>query len=444
MHIVYLISTLKSQKMKSSNGIKKAILFILSGMLCMSSFAQLVVVENGNVGVGTSNPLSKFAVNDSGSANYTVYAKNTSAANLAYAIRAVTNTPAPGSGSNAYNAIFGSLNSGNGWAKGVWGQSSNASAQSTGRAYGVYGLASNATNGYNYGVFGVLSGSNNGAAVYGASRGYTDEDTQGNYAGYFKGNVYVSSNLTVGNKRTDYQADIEGTLCATTLLESSDSRLKENIINIDENHIASLKQIRGVNYSLKRPEVANVKLAQKGDTSDVMPENTIGNAQMYNKKHNGFIAQEIQKVYPDLVYANNEGTLAIDYLGFIPIIVEALKKQDELISTQAQEIQVLKSYIDALGKKSIELSSSSSILYQNSPNPFNISTTVKYYIDPKAKEAVISIYSVNGKVVKFNKIIERGSGSIVIEKNELSTGIYTYTLIVDGIVIDTKNMLLTN
>jgi len=44
------------------------------------------------------------------------------------------------------------------------------------------------------------------------------------------------------------------------------------------------------------------------------------------EKRYGFIAQEVQKTYPDLVKEDSEGKLSVDYLGVIPILVEALKE----------------------------------------------------------------------------------------------------------------------
>ncbi|KAL7712265.1 Peptidase S74 domain-containing protein [Entamoeba marina] len=40
----------------------------------------------------------------------------------------------------------------------------------------------------------------------------------------------------------------------------------------------------------------------------------------------GLIAQQVQKIYPDLVKEADDGTLSVDYLGVIPIIVQALKE----------------------------------------------------------------------------------------------------------------------
>ena len=57
--------------------------------------------------------------------------------------------------------------------------------------------------------------------------------------------------------------------------------------------------------------------------------------------------------------------------------------------------------------------------------------------------ARIKIMDTRGKVVRTYTLSGRGRGLVTIHAGELSAGFYTYTLLVDGIVVDSKNMLLT-
>jgi hypothetical protein len=46
----------------------------------------------------------------------------------------------------------------------------------------------------------------------------------------------------------------------------------------------------------------------------------------------GFIAQELKEVFPELVYQETDSSeYSINYIGLIPILVEALKEQQILI-----------------------------------------------------------------------------------------------------------------
>jgi hypothetical protein len=435
--------------MKTRNRIQKELLMVFMGVFCLSANAQLTVLTNGNVGVGASSPSSKLAVNNSGDTLTTVFIKNTSAADRAYALTATTATPSPGLSNYAFTSILGSISCGNGGAKGIIGRSYNSTAQSSGRAYGVYGQAANATSGYNYGLYGLLSGSNNGAAIYGAAGGASDESTGGVYAGYFKGNVYMSSRLSIGNKNTTYAADITGTVRATAFLESSDERLKDDILDLDKSNISTLKKLRGVTYVLKQPEVKNLVSTSKtsGDTTEYTTTTTTYDSTLYSRRHKGFLAQEVQDIYPELVYEDKEGMLSVDYIGLIPIIVGALKEQDSIITAQNAIIQELKSNIESIDNTEstiTTLNSLKAVLYQNIPNPFSSSTTIQYEIPEETQKAFIYIFNMQGTLVNTNNLSTKGKGSITINASTLTAGMYIYSLIIDGKEIDTKRMILTN
>jgi hypothetical protein len=86
----------------------------------------------------------------------------------------------------------------------------------------------------------------------------------------------------------------------------------------------------------------------------------------------------------------------------------------------------------------------SNALYQNSPNPFSQTTTIEYFIADNVQKAMICIYDMNGTQLKSIQLHQRGDGSITINGNELKAGMYMYSLIADGHLVDTKRMVLTD
>ncbi len=83
-------------------------------------------------------------------------------------------------------------------------------------------------------------------------------------------------------------------------------------------------------------------------------------------------------------------------------------------------------------------------LDQNFPNPFNPSTTITFNL-PKSGVVSLKIYDITGKLVKSllnNVKHEAGVKSINMSANELASGIYFYSLEVDGRLISTKKMAL--
>lgn len=83
-------------------------------------------------------------------------------------------------------------------------------------------------------------------------------------------------------------------------------------------------------------------------------------------------------------------------------------------------------------------------LMQNTPNPFTNNAEIKYYIPVGIKEASIIITNLNGiEKVKY-KITGTGTGSITVTSRGLDAGIYLYSLIADGNIVDTKKMLISS
>lgn len=405
--------------------------------------AQLNVLGNGNVGIGVSTPLAKLSINSAGDSLSSLYVSNSRLMNGATAIRSYTSIPTSSNNEN-YFGIWGTLSSGYSYTTALYGRSYNYSGpQTSGRSYGVFGMAGNATSGYNYGMLGFLAGDNNGAAVFGTTSlgSSAGENTEGKFAGYFLGRVYVNNYLSVGNKNSSYAVDVTGTVRATTFLETSDSRLKYNIKNIDKSAVNTLNKLRGVSYSLSMPvKKVETNVAEKGDTVETASRSDIDETS-FSRQHRGFLAQEVKEVFPELVYEDKDGSLSVDYIGLIPIIVEAVKSQNQLINDQNNVISELKSELE--NKKDISSSTTSSILYQNSPNPFNVATQISYYIPEKSSNAYIYIFSIQGGAIMTKKITSFGNSSISINGSDLTPGIYIYSLVVDGKEVDTKRMILT-
>ncbi len=82
-------------------------------------------------------------------------------------------------------------------------------------------------------------------------------------------------------------------------------------------------------------------------------------------------------------------------------------------------------------------------LKQNYPNPFNPTTQIKYDI-AKASYVAIKVFDVLGNEVAtvFNGNLAAGKYSADFNASNLATGIYFYSLSVDGQKIDTKKMIL--
>lgn len=62
----------------------------------------------------------------------------------------------------------------------------------------------------------------------------------------------------------------------------------------------------------------------------------------------GFIAQELEKSFPQLVHTNQEGEKSVDYSRMVPILVEAIKEQQAQIEQLKSEKAALEVEIKTL------------------------------------------------------------------------------------------------
>lgn len=115
---------------------------------------------------------------------------------------------------------------------------------------------------------------------------------------------------------------------AGALVQTSDARLKTNINGID-NSLVSLMKLRGVTF--------NWDLAKRPNSDKALQY--------------GFIAQEVEKVFPELVNTDANGYKSLNYIGVIPVLTEAVKEQQSEIEDLKKENQELKSALESLLKR---------------------------------------------------------------------------------------------
>lgn len=56
----------------------------------------------------------------------------------------------------------------------------------------------------------------------------------------------------------------------------------------------------------------------------------------------GVIAQEVEKVFPELVNTPKGGSKLVQYENFVPVLIEAFKEQQKTISQLQEEIETIK------------------------------------------------------------------------------------------------------
>jgi hypothetical protein len=138
----------------------------------------------------------------------------------------------------------------------------------------------------------------------------------------------------------------------------SDLNRKENINNIT-NVTSKLNSIRGVSFNFIAEDHSGSRISDLDSLSGNY-ETAIDSALMNKKgvddiektkpldKYFGFIAQEVEAVFPELVSTDENGQKFVSYTEFIPLLVEAFKEQQQTITIMQEQIDFLRNEFSEL------------------------------------------------------------------------------------------------
>lgn len=242
----------------------------------------------------------------------------------------------------------------------------------------------------------------------------------------------------------------------------SDSIIKTGVSNF--NALAKIKTLNPVTYNFTNASVPQLSLSSKAEY--------------------GFIAQQLETVYPELVdtvripakldslgaVLNPSKVLkTVNYKAMNGLLVRAIQeqqskidslisvtsKQDSINAAVANQIATLTTLINSCCSNAsartnnsntnsldVELSDKDAIvLDQNVPNPFAEQTTITYNVPTSVAKAQILFYNATGQLIQTVDIKTRGKGKVNVFASDLSSGLYHYSLVADGKIIDSKKMV---
>jgi endosialidase-like protein len=140
-------------------------------------------------------------------------------------------------------------------------------------------------------------------------------------------------NVGIGTTSPNYKLEVGGDINAMGAVRSngaalfSDLRFKKNISTLP-NALSRIRELRGVTYYWK---------------TDEFPERKFN-----NERQIGFIAQELETIFPELVSTGRDGYKGVDYARLTPVLVEAIKQQQTELENQQNEIKELREIISSL------------------------------------------------------------------------------------------------
>lgn len=129
--------------------------------------------------------------------------------------------------------------------------------------------------------------------------------------------VLANGNVGVGETNPTYKFQVNGKIKSSGINETSDGRLKKDVLPI-EGALSMVTKLEGVTYNWRTDEFPNLQLEED--------------------LQYGLIAQDVEKVIPELVETDSEGWKSVEYSHFVPVLIEALKEQQALISELKNEL----------------------------------------------------------------------------------------------------------
>jgi hypothetical protein len=138
----------------------------------------------------------------------------------------------------------------------------------------------------------------------------------------------LAGNIGIGTTPSgSYKLEVAGKLRTSGVNESSDKRWKKDIFTLDSSLLKVLA-LRGVSYRWRVDEFKDKNF-----------ENT---------PQIGLIAQEVERILPQLVETDKEGFKAVEYSKIVAVLIEAIKEQQKIIDSQKAGINKLRVDCDAM------------------------------------------------------------------------------------------------
>jgi hypothetical protein len=333
-------------------------------------------------------------------------------------------------------------------------------------AIGGYALNNTLASQYNTAV-GYLAGHtyNNGY-----NNVFVGAQTDVNSAGYYNvvavGHETIctaSSQARIGNS---YTTSIGGYANWSNV---SDVRVKKNIRQ-NVPGLAFINKLQPITYNLDldaADKIIQPPATKDKDGKQIKPTQQELDARKAKEQilYSGFAAQDVEKAAKSLNYdfsgvdaaKNNKDLYGLRYAEFVVPLVKSVQElskmndqKDSIIQNQNNKIENLEQRLAKIESMMNVQSSStnsnvqtSASLAQNIPNPFSNSTTISYTLPQQFSSAKIIITDKNGNALKQINLSDKGKGSVLIDASTLSSGAYQYSLIVDGRMIGSKQMILT-
>ena len=283
------------------------------------------------------------------------------------------------------------------------------------------------------------------AGIYGSSTYLYNPSYyySGHYAGYFNGNVRVGGGVLYATLVTPSYTNGGSSQSSNVTLLSAER---------GESVTDKLSQVGAIQFIRDKRDMSEAtdeipaeekkRMVADGIDVDAIYEASRDAKPTLSSIQYGLIADQLKKVYPELVYEDKDGNVSINYIEMIPLLVQSINELSQKVATlEGGNAVKAKAQATAIEETSEDIDQVR--MDQNKPNPFSGSTVITLNVPETVKQANIFIYDLSGKQIQSLPVTERGETDITVYASGLSAGMYIYTLVVDGQVKVTRRMIVS-
>lgn len=200
-----------------------------------------------------------------------------------------------------------------------------------------------------------------------------------------------------------FAAEFEGPVYATGMFNSSDTKLKTDVQDFSGLDIVG--KLKPKNYSF---------------AGKTMPKG----------RHYGLMAQDVETIAPSLVKnvkLPDSELKAVNYIELIPVLIKGMQEQQAMINSLKEEVARLNGTTNA---------ALNSAWIDAIENPVKGTARMRYNV-PEGNGRLL-VLDVTGRQIKSINL--KGGGTLNLDVSGLASGVYNYSLVVDGKPVETKRL----
>lgn len=315
----------------TQDGVRLIHTFGTNNFFAGAGAGNFIVTGNGNTAVGSNALASNIGGSSNTAIGWGALSSNTSGFN-----NDASGHDALFSNTTGYNNVASGLSALSGNTTGIENTAVSVNAMQLNQtggsntAVGLNALQSNTTGSNNIALgFGagsaLTTGSNNIAIGNGGVAGESNTIRLG--SGTHTQTLLLGGDVGIGRTPSGFKLDVNGGVrCVGAVNTSSDARFKLDIQPLD-GALAKITKMRGVSYEWNRA---------------AFPDKGFSDGRQI-----GFIAQEIAPIVPEVVTEDGQGFFSVAYSALVPVLVEAVKEQQQTISELEQRLAAVEALVRA-------------------------------------------------------------------------------------------------